>query len=180
MGLMAAHSDQNQCSWKAVTPSLGTYKVICAFCNPECPETLIFDGSVWYKIISVRFSQRENTQFPIHVTELGMVMLVRAVHPLNAQSPIHVTESGITVLAHPCIRRFVLVSMMALQLFRESYTLFSSATIILVSSPHPINASSPIHVTDSGILMLVSASHPLNASAPISVTEFGMLMLFSA
>ena len=156
---MVAHSDQKGSFWNAATPSSGTYKVICAFCNPECPEISIFDGSVWYKIISVRFSQRENTQFPIHVTELGMVMLVRAVHPLNAQSPIHVTESGITVLAHPCIRRFVLVSMMALQLFRESYTLFFSSTTMLASTLHATNTFFPIHFTDSGMLMLVSAPH---------------------
>lgn len=104
MGLMAANCDQKESFWNAATPSLGTYKVICAFCNPECSETLIFDGSVWNKIISVRFSQPENTQFPIHVTELGMVMLVRAVHPLNAYSPIHVTDSGLLMLVsaiHP-------------------------------------------------------------------------------
>ena len=170
---MAAHSDQKESFWNAATPSLGTYKVICAFCNPECSETLIFDGSVWNKMILLSFLQEEN-KYPISVTELGMVTLVSSshqkntltpilftdlgmvilfnlLHASNAQFPISVTESGITVLAHPCIRRFVLVSMMALQLFRESYTLFSSATIILVSPKHPRNTALSIFVTDSGI-----------------------------
>lgn len=80
MGLMAAHSDQKGSFWNAATPSLGTYKVICVFCNPECSETLIFDGSVWYKIISVRFSQPENIQSPISVTEFGVLMLVKSKH----------------------------------------------------------------------------------------------------
>ena len=54
---MAAHSDQKGSFWNAATLSLGTYKVICVFCNPELSVTLIFDGSVWNKIISFRFSQ---------------------------------------------------------------------------------------------------------------------------
>ena len=161
MGLMAANSDQNQCSRKAVTPSLGTYKVICVFCNPELSVTLIFDGSVWNKIISFRFSHPSNAHPPISVTDSemlmlvsalhlanahslisvtvsGMLMLVSASHSSNALSPISVTDSGITVLVQPCIRRFAFVSMMALQLPRESYTLFPSATIILVSALHPL------------------------------------------
>ena len=78
MGLMAAHSDQKGFFWKAATPSLGTYNVICALFNTNKPMT--FDGSVWNKIISFRFSQPENIQSPIHVTELGMVMLVKLKH----------------------------------------------------------------------------------------------------
>ena len=100
-----------------------------------------------------------NAYSPIHFTDSGMLMLVSALHCSNAPSPIHVTDSGITVLANPCIRQFVLVSMMALQLFRESYTLFSSATTMLVSALHPSNAQSPIILTDSGMLMLVSFLH---------------------
>ena len=199
---MAANSDQKESFWKAATLSLGTYKVICSFCNPECSETLIFDGSVWNKMILLSFLQEEN-KYPISVTELGMVTLVSSshqkntltpilftdlgmvilfnlLHASNAQFPISVTESGITVLAHPCIRRFVLVSMMALQLFRESYTLFSSATIILVSPKHPRNTALSIFVTDSGMLTFVSVSHQLNALSSISVTELGMVMLVSA
>ena len=97
---MAANCDQKGSFWKAATPSLGTYKVACVLYNPERSETLIFDGSVWYKIISFRFSQPEKVQSPIHVTELGMVMLVSAVHPSNAQFPIFFTELGMVILAN--------------------------------------------------------------------------------
>ena len=75
---MAAHSDQKGFFWKAATLSLGTYNVICALFNTNKPMT--FDVSVWNKIISFRFSQPENIQSPIHVTELGMVMLVKSKH----------------------------------------------------------------------------------------------------
>lgn len=75
---MAANSDQKGSFWKAATPSLGTYKVACVLYNTNKPMT--FDGSVWNKIISFRFSQPENIQSPIHVTELGMVMLVKSKH----------------------------------------------------------------------------------------------------
>ena len=105
--------------------------------------------------------------------------MLSASHLRNALFPTSVTDSGIMVLAQPCIRRFVSVSMMALQLPRELYTLFSSATIMLVSARHSSNAFSPISVTDSGMLMLVSTLHSLNAPSPIFVTELGMLMLVS-
>lgn len=80
MGLMSAYSDQKGSFWNAATPSSGTYKVICAFCNPECPEISIFDGSVWNKVISFIFSQPENIQSPISVTEFGVLMLVKSKH----------------------------------------------------------------------------------------------------
>ena len=82
-------------------------------------------------------------------------MLVSAQQLLNALSPISVTESGITVLAHPCIRRFVLVSMMALQLFRESYTVFPSFTMIDLKELQYLNAELLIEVTLSGITIVL-------------------------
>lgn len=92
----------------------------------------------------------------IFVTDSGIEILVKHVS-LNASFPISVTEFGITVLAKPCIRRFVLVSMMPLQFSRESYTLLPSVTTILVRAPHPQRTFSPIVFTESGMVMLVNA-----------------------
>ena len=128
MGLMAAQSDQKGFFWKAATPSLGTYNVICALFNTNKPMT--FDGSVWNKIISFRFLQPENIQSPTHVTELGMVMLVSAVHPLNAYSPIHITELGMVMLVR------------AVHPLNASFPIFvtDSGMLMLVSAEHPLNA----------------------------------------
>ena len=40
-----------------------------------------------------------NAKFPIEVTELGMVTLVRLEQPQNAPYPIEVTELGMVTLA---------------------------------------------------------------------------------
>ena len=82
MGLMAAHSDQKGSFWNAATPSLGTYKVACSM--GDSPKPMLFDGSVWNKIISFRFSHPSNAHAPIYVSEFGMLMLVSASHRLNA------------------------------------------------------------------------------------------------
>ena len=145
MGLLAAHSDQKGSFWKAATPSLGTYKVACVLYNPERSETLIFDGSVWYKIISFRFSQPEKAQSPIHVTELGMVMHVIALHPENAHSLISLTEFGMLTS----------VSFQHPQNAPSPITVTESGIVTLVSTVHPANAPSLIFFTDSGMLMLV-------------------------
>ena len=54
------------------------------------------------------------------VTELGIVMAVRPVRPEKAPFPMLVTELGIVVLLHPLIRQLDAVSIIALQLSRES------------------------------------------------------------
>ena len=56
----------------------------------------------------------------IFVMWVGMVIEVRLSHSENAKSPILVTLLGIIVDAHPCINVLLLVSMIALQLSRES------------------------------------------------------------
>ena len=63
------------------------------------------------------------------VTELGMVTLVRPEQSSNALLPMLVTELGMMVLLHPAINVFDAVSMMALQLSRESYELLLDATV---------------------------------------------------
>ena len=72
---------------------------------------------------------------------------------------------------------FVAVSIIALQLFLESYTVLFSFTTILVNELQPENASEPILVTLSGISMLVNELHIKNALLPMLVTLSGISML---
>jgi hypothetical protein len=65
--------------------------------------------------------QPKNALLPMEVTELGMLMLVKPMRPSNALFPIEVTELGITVFSQPTINLLLSLSMMALQLLRESY-----------------------------------------------------------
>ena len=64
------------------------------------------------------------------VTPLGIVTLVKLVQPLKALLPMLVTLFGITVFLHPVIKVFVAVSIIALQLFLESYVLLLLSTVI--------------------------------------------------
>ena len=75
--------------------------------------------------IFVRPVQPEKALQPMEVTEFGMLMLVKPLHPENAASPILVTEFGIVVFLHPSVRVLVEVSIIALQLSRESNVLLS-------------------------------------------------------
>ena len=61
-----------------------------------------------------------NAQFPMLVTESGMLIDVSPLQPQNALSLMLVTELGMVVFLQPVIKVFVAVSMMALQLLRES------------------------------------------------------------
>jgi hypothetical protein len=88
-------------------------------------------------VMEVRPVQDSNAELPMLVTLLGMVMEVRPVQQLNAPSPILVTLLGMTVLLHPRINVFVAVSMMALQLFRESYIVFPLSIVMEVRLLHP-------------------------------------------
>ena len=54
------------------------------------------------------------------VTEFGMVTEGRPEQRMNAAHPMLVTELGMMVLSQPWINLFVAVSMIALQLLRES------------------------------------------------------------
>ena len=76
--------------------------------------------------------QPPKAKLPIDVTELGMVTSVKPEQPEKAKSPIFVTELGIIVLWHPVIRVLLSVSIIALQLLRESYLGFPFSTTIEV------------------------------------------------
>ena len=64
--------------------------------------------------------QPQNASSPILVTELGILIDVSPLQSQNAKSLILVTELDMVVFSQPAIKVFVSVSMMALQLLRES------------------------------------------------------------
>ena len=63
-------------------------------------------------------------------------MLVNPLQSENALPLIFVTLDGIFVLLQPCIRVFVFVSIMALQLSLLSYTVLPASTTMLVNPLH--------------------------------------------
>ena len=106
-----------------------------------------------------------------------MTMPVRPEQPEKAISPILVTEFGMTVFLHPKINVLDVVSIMALQLLRESYMALVESTFMLVRPEQPEKAPLPILVTEFGMTMPVRPEQPEKACSPILVTEFGMTML---
>ena len=76
----------------------------------------------------------------------------------------------------PLIMVFVAVSMIALQFSRESYTLFSTSTVIDAREEQPEKQLLPMLVTDDGMLMAVREEQPLKQLLPMLVTDDGMLM----
>ena len=87
-----------------------------------------------------------------------------------------VTELGMVVFLQPAINVLVAVSIMALQLLRESYLGLSLAAEMVARLEQPENAPSPMVVTEVGMLMAVRPVQPSNAPSPMVVTELGMLM----
>ena len=102
-------------------------------------------------VTSVKPEQPEKALSPIDVTEFGMITEVKPPQPQKAPGPIVVTELGIIVLWHPVIRVLLSVSIIALQLLRESYLGFPFSTTIEVKAEH-LKASLPIDVTELGIV----------------------------
>ena len=82
-------------------------------------------------------------------------MDVSPLQPKKEELPMLVTLVGMTVLLHPVISVFVEVSIIALQLSRESYLVFPSLTIMEVRPAQPKKAVSPILVTLLGMVMEV-------------------------
>ena len=68
----------------------------------------------------VSLEQSKNALSPTEVTEFGMAIEVNPSQSKNASSPIAVTEFGMIVFLQPAIKVFDAVSIMALQLSRES------------------------------------------------------------
>ena len=105
-----------------------------------------------------------------------MEIEVKPMHPLNALSPIDVTELGIIVFLHPKISVFVAVSIIALQLSRESYLLLPLSTVIDVKLGQATKNALPIEVTELEIAIEVKLEQPRNARLPIEVTELGIFI----
>ena len=89
------------------------------------------------------------------VTLLGIVTDVMEVRPENAAYPMLVTLLGITVVLHPLIKVLDALSIIALQLSRESYVLFPLSTIIEVKLEQPTNAKPVMELTLLGMVTLV-------------------------
>jgi len=87
-----------------------------------------------------------------------------------------VTLLGIIVFLHPAINLFVSVWIMALQLLRESYTLFPRSTLIEVKPLHPKKTLSSINVTLLGMVIDVKPLQPAKAQNPMLITLLGMVM----
>ena len=85
--------------------------------------------------------------------------------------PIEITLFGIIVVAQPVIKVLVEVSIIALQSSLESYTVFSSFTMIELKEQHS-KAHLPIEVTLSGITIELKEQQSKKAPSPIEVTLF--------
>jgi hypothetical protein len=111
---------------------------------------------------------------PMKVTALGMVTEVRPSHSSKAISPIEVTLAGITVFLHPCINVLLAVSIIALQLFRESYFVFPLSTWIDSKLEQLEKEALPIYSTLAGMLMEVRLAISVKALSPMEVTLAGI------
>ena len=83
-------------------------------------------------IMLVRFLQLLKQSLSISFIESGRVMSFNSSQKAKALLAIFVTELGMTVIEQPKISVLLIVSIIALQLLRESYTGFPSDTIILL------------------------------------------------
>ena len=124
----------------------------------------------------VKSVQPEKAAYPIDVTFGGIVIEVSPLQLSKAYSPTIFTLLGIIVLLQPCVRILEEVSIIALQLFLESYFKFSLSTFIEVRELQPEKAECPMDVTFWGIVMEVSPVQSLNAYWPMDVTLFGMVI----
>ena len=99
---------------------------------------------------------------------------------LKAPSPIVVTPIGIWLFVHPSIKVFEDVSMIALQLLRESYTLFSLSTIIEVKLLHPSNTPTPMVFTLLGMNTLANPKQLPKEWAPIELIPSERVTFFNS
>ena len=100
-----------------------------------------------------------NALLPILVTEFGIIIEVKPEQPLKAVSLILVTELGMFVFIQPHMSVFDAVSIIALQLLRESYTRLPASTEIEVNPEQKKNTDGPIFVTELGITIEVKPLH---------------------
>ena len=109
--------------------------------------------------MDVRPLQPENAYRPIDVTLSGIDMVVISACPKKAQTPMDVTLLGKVVFLHPTINVFDEVSMIALQLLRESYFGLSFSTSIEVRAQQPEKAPGSMYVKLLGMVIEVRLLH---------------------
>ena len=110
-------------------------------------------------VTDVKLLQLEKACMPIVLTELGIFSVVKPQY-IKDCSPIDVTVFGMVVFLQPIIKLLVSVSIIALQLSRESYLLLSSSTIIDDKEEQSKNVDIPIDVVELGIDTEVNDVHP--------------------
>ena len=108
----------------------------------------------------MRLEHEENALFPMDVTLLGMVTVVRPIHEENALFPMDVTLLGMVVVLHPITNSLVDVFMIALQLLRESYDKLPLSTLTEVRLEHQPKAELPMDVTLLGMVTEVRPEQP--------------------
>ena len=79
-------------------------------------------------LIDVNPLQRSKANEPMLVTLLGSVIVFKPLQPSKADEPMLVTLLGMVVFLHPKTSVLVFVSIMPLQLLRESYLVFPEST----------------------------------------------------
>ena len=111
------------------------------------------------------------------VTDFGIVMDVSSEHEEKAPSYIVVTVSGIIVLLQPAISALVFFSIIALQLFLESYVLLfeSTANFVSFEQLEKLEKPLPISLTELGMKTDLIPVQPLKAPKPMETTEFGIV-----
>ena len=123
----------------------------------------------------LRSEHSENAEVPILVTLLGIFIDVRPKQLWKATVPMLVTLLGMIDVLQPAIRVLLAVSIIALQLSRESYFGFSDATSMDTRFEQPRNTEPPMLVTLFGIVTEVSPEHLSKAEPTILVTLFGIV-----
>ena len=111
-------------------------------------------------VIEVRPLQLLKAAAPMPVTLSGIKMEVRSVQLEKAEEPMLVTLFGIVVFGQPAIRVFEAVSIIALQLSRESYMLLSDSTTIEFKLLQFPTAPKPMLVTLFGMVIEVRIMQP--------------------
>ncbi len=120
--------------------------------------------------------QPQNASWPMLVTLLGMEMEVRLEHPQKANPPMLVTVFGMVEFLQPAIRVLEDVSIMALQLFLESYLGFDGSIKMVFNIEQHQKTRLPMLVTLLPMVTEVSPEHPQKASFSMLVTLLGMVM----
>lgn len=96
-------------------------------------------------------------------------------HNEEAQPAIVVTVSGIMVLLQPAISVLVAFSIIALQLFLESYVLLFESTAKFVSFEQLEKTPLSISLTEFGMKTVLIPEQPMKAIQPMETTEIGIV-----